>query len=320
MVQSLGLHEAEALMAAGGVDVVDVRDPHEWAEGHVPGARNVPLHDLKSDPRGHLPRDRVLFVCARGMRSQTAALSAEAAGIREVYSLDGGTIAWTHARLPIETPPAPAREAPSKPAEVTESNEGAADFCGLPEPGLDAIVGANLRALRTQRGVSLDALAKLTGISRALLGQIELGRASPSVSVVWQIARAFEVPFSTLLASSDRVATTVLPASKAMRLVSPDGRFSSRALYHPGSHGGVEFYELYLAAHSREDANPHQPGTRENLVVTAGRVEIELDGTRYELRKGDAIVFAADVPHSYVNPGHDEAWMYLVMTYVNRPA
>lgn len=306
-------------MAAGGVDVVDVRDRHEWADGHLPGARNVPLHDLKSDPRGHLPRDRVLFVCARGMRSQTAALAAEAIGLREVYSLDGGTLAWAHARKPIELAAPSPPSTPTAPAATSE--EPPADAaCGLPEPGLDAVVGANLQILRAQRNLSLDALAKLTGLSRALLGQIELGRASPSVAVVWQIARAFEVPFSALLASTERVSTTVLPVARARRLSNADGRFTSRALYHPGAQGAVEFYELSLAPHSREDANPHQPGTRENLVVTTGRIELEVDGTRYELNTGDAIVFGADVAHAYVNRGNQTAWMYLVMTYAQRPA
>ena len=124
--------------------------------------------------------------------------------------------------------------------------------------------------------------------------------------------------FSALLVTSERVETSLLRRAQAKRLVSPDGRFSSRALFNPGEKTDVEFYELYLAAHSREDALPHQSGTRENLIVTAGRLELEVAGERFELGKGDAIIFTADVPHSYVNPGHEECWMYLVMTYASR--
>lgn len=309
MVQVVSAQEAEALIAAGGVDVVDVRDPQEWADGHVPGARNVPLAELKADPRGRLPKDHVLLVCARGVRSASAAQAAEAGGVREVASLDGGTHAWALAGLPLEAAAlAPAPGPAERPAAAPEP----------PEPPLDAVVGANLRSLRTQRGLSLDALAQLTGISRTALGQIELGRTSPSVSVTWKIARAFDVPFSALLATSERVSTTVLRAASARRLVSPDDRFSSRALYLPGTPGAVEFYELYLAGHSRESASAHQLGTRENLVVTAGALDLEVDGERFELRKGDAIVFAADVPHAYINPGAEPCWMYLVMTYAPR--
>jgi transcriptional regulator with XRE-family HTH domain len=186
-------------------------------------------------------------------------------------------------------------------------------------PELDSVISANLRELRTQRQLSLDATARLTGLSRSLLGQIELGKTAPSVGVVWKLARAFDVQFSALLATREPTETHVLRARNARRLVSPDGRFSSRALYPLGEQPDVEFYELFLAPHSREDALPHQRGTREHLVVTAGHLELVVDGHRFELDKGDAIVFGADVPHSYVNLTRDECWMNLVMTY-GRPA
>ena len=175
-----------------------------------------------------------------------------------------------------------------------------------------------MRTLRTQRNLTLDQLARITGLSRTVLGQIELGKTPPSVSTVWRIAQAFEVPFSTLLATPERAGTRVLRAQDARRLVSPDGRFSSRALYPFEEKPSAELYELHLAAHSREDAQAHQPGTRENLVVTTGRLELEVGSDRYELGKNDAIVFTADVPHSYVNPGSEECVMYLVMTYTTR--
>jgi transcriptional regulator with XRE-family HTH domain len=163
--------------------------------------------------------------------------------------------------------------------------------------------------------LTLDALARQMGIIRALLGQIELGKSAPSVAIVWKFARAFDVPFSALLATSKSVTTRVLRRTQAKRLVSADGRFSSRALFPFGERGKVEFYELFLASHSREDAEAHAPGTRENLIVTSGRLDLEVGGERFELNQGDAIVFAADVPHAYVNPANVECWMNLVMTY-----
>ena len=316
MVRTLAPREAEALIAEGDLDVIDVRDPRDWASGHLPGARSLPLDELRADPRGRLPRDRILFACARGMRSLTAAELAEATGKAEVYSLDGGILAWAGAGLPVETPE---EAAPAAKAAAQETADAVAASCGLPEPGLESVVGNKLRELRTARALSLDVLARLTGMSRTLLGQIELGKTAPSVGVVWKLARAFDVQFSALLATAEPTETHVLRARAARRLVSPDGRFSSRALYPLGEKPDVEFYELYLAPHSREDALPHQPGTREHLVVTAGRLELVVDGQRFELDKGDAIVFGADVPHSYVNMARDECWMNLVMTY-GRPA
>lgn len=315
MVRTLAPREAEALIAAGDLDVIDVRDPRDWASGHVPGARSVPLDELRGDARSKLPRDRVLFVCARGMRSQTAATLAEAIGLTDVASLDGGTLAWAAAGLPLESPP---EAAPAARAAAQETADAVAS-CGLPEPGLDAVVGTKLGQLRAERGLTLDALARVTGLSRTLLGQIENGKAATSVGLVWKLARAFDVQFSALLASGVSGPIDVLRARTARRLVSPDGRFSSRALFPLVGDAEVEFYELTLAPHSREDALPHARGTRENLVVSGGRLELTVDGQRFELDTGDAIAFAADVPHSYVNLDKQECRMYLVMTYAAAP-
>jgi rhodanese-related sulfurtransferase len=84
------------------VDLVDVREPSEWAQGHVTGARHVPLGELMRDPQRHVPRDRVMFVCAHGQRSLAAAAVAARIGHQEVYSLDGGTVEWAARGLPVE--------------------------------------------------------------------------------------------------------------------------------------------------------------------------------------------------------------------------
>jgi len=304
MVRTISVGEAEELLAKGGVDLIDVREPHEWQTGHLPGARLVPLGTLGENLHGL--KSPVLFVCAKGGRSAQAAELAAKAGVAEVYSLDGGTLGWRAEGKPVVVPTGPTAGAT---APVAPEPEPTLD------PELDAVIAANVGELRRQRGLSLDVLAGLSGVGRQTLGQIELGRTTPSVATLWKLAGAFGVPFSTLLARSGSVATRILRATTAKRLVSADGRFSSRALFPFEQKQRVEFYELWLAGYGREDAEAHAPGTMENLVVTSGRLVLELGGDRHELGKGDAIVFAADSPHAYVNPGSEECWMNLVMTY-----
>jgi len=102
MIQTITPHEAENLIARGTFDVVDVREPVEWSAGHVPHARLVPLAELKTKPQEFLPRDGVIFVCAKGMRSLAAAKVAESAGFTDLYNVDGGTNGWVSAGLPLE--------------------------------------------------------------------------------------------------------------------------------------------------------------------------------------------------------------------------
>src|SRR5579859_404207 len=59
---------------------------------------------------------------------------------------------------------------------------------------LAPVVGKNLRRLRTQRGLSLERLSRASGVSRAMLGQVELGQSAPTINVLWKIARALGIP------------------------------------------------------------------------------------------------------------------------------
>jgi rhodanese-related sulfurtransferase len=94
--------DAHALVSTGSHELVDVREPHEWALGHIPGARHVPLRTLAVAPQEHLGARPVVFVCAHGARSLTAAALAERAGIPEAASVDGGTVRWAREGLPFE--------------------------------------------------------------------------------------------------------------------------------------------------------------------------------------------------------------------------
>ncbi len=180
---------------------------------------------------------------------------------------------------------------------------------------LAPVVGGNLRRLRTKRGLSLERLSQLSGVSRAMLGQIELGQSAPTINVLWKIARALEVTFSALISSRTQSGALVLRADQAKLLSSKDRSFTSRALFPFDEPRRVEFYELRLAPGGVESADAHAPGTSENLVVTSGVVEIDVAGETHRLTAGDSVLFEADAPHAYRNAGKGEAVMYLVMTY-----
>lgn len=185
---------------------------------------------------------------------------------------------------------------------------------------LTPVVGANLRRLRVQRGLSLERLSKASGVSRAMLSQIELGQSAPTINVLWKISRALSVPFSALISHRPQGTTRVLPALQAKKLSSHDGSFVSRALFPFDEPRQVEFYELRLAPKAEEHADAHPAGTTENLIVSQGALEMLVGSERHVLAQGDAILFEADVPHIYRNPGAVEAVMYLVMTYAEKVA
>ncbi|WP_018584071.1 rhodanese-like domain-containing protein [Salinispora arenicola] len=91
---------AAHLVSDGTAILLDVRETDEWAAGHAPGARHVPLGNLDPDT---IPDDRpVIAVCRSGRRSATATAQLRAAGL-DASNLTGGMTAWARAGLPVRT-------------------------------------------------------------------------------------------------------------------------------------------------------------------------------------------------------------------------
>lgn len=200
------------------------------------------------------------------------------------------------------------------------ASDQALDFGGEEKDSADDITvhtGQNLRRIRTRRGYSLDRLAKIAGVSRAMLGQIETGKSSPTLSILSKIAMALGIPCAGLIAERAETLIIDVPRSKSKVLSSSEGRFRTRALFPFESDRKVEFYEIRISPHHTESADAHQHGTVENLVVAQGTVEV-IAGKQspHILGEGDAIIFDAAVPHVYRNMTGTEAILYLVTTYL----
>jgi transcriptional regulator with XRE-family HTH domain len=184
---------------------------------------------------------------------------------------------------------------------------------------LEHLVGVNLARLRSERQLSLDALARASGVSRAMLAQIESARSVPSIKVLCKIAAALKVSVSAFLRQHATNGIEHLPADQSTRLVSSNGRFSSRPLYPQAATGAAEFHELRIAPLHTESGETRAPGTSVNLVVSEGTLEVRVHDHKQLLATGDAIVFDADQPHTLRNPGDTEARAFRVTVSAESP-
>lgn len=196
--------------------------------------------------------------------------------------------------------------------KVNRPNAGPGDDVGAAELGRR--VAENLRQRRKARGMSLDDLARSSGVSRAALSQIETCKSNPTVGVLWKIAVGLGVPIAELI-GAPRSGVVVLRRGDAQVLRSADGKFESRPLTPAGASPLVEVYELRLSARSSHVSDAHSPGTHEVLVVLSGVCRMQVGGETHDLGAGDAIAFPADRPHSYENPAGSEARYHNVIVY-----
>ena len=109
-IREVSVEEA-AKRRDGGVMILDVREPGEWAAGHIPGALHVPRGMLEAkadlDYAGREPRlaersQEIVIHCASGARSALAADALQQMGFTKVSSMAGGFVAWAEKGLPVE--------------------------------------------------------------------------------------------------------------------------------------------------------------------------------------------------------------------------
>ncbi|WP_326635911.1 XRE family transcriptional regulator [Nonomuraea fuscirosea] len=162
-------------------------------------------------------------------------------------------------------------------------------------------IASNVRAQRAHRGLTLDALAARSGVSRGMLVQVEQGRTNPSVSTLTRIASALGVTVARLVEVSDVPVVRVV--DKADVVTFDQGDVRARLLVGADVPMILELWDWRLAPGEHHDGDAHPPGTREMLTVLAGELTLTVYGKSYLIGEDDAVLFTADRPHVYANRG-----------------
>ncbi|QYJ14506.1 HTH-type transcriptional regulator SutR [Rubrobacter xylanophilus DSM 9941] len=175
-------------------------------------------------------------------------------------------------------------------------------------------VGERVRRLRRERGLTLEGLAGRSGVSRAMISKVERGEKVPTLVVAARLAEGLGVSLSELAGERERREVVVVRRGERMVMRDPKTGFE-RQLLSPGFGGrGVEFIRNVVPEGSTSgEFPPHRSGVEEYLVVERGRLRAVLGGVEYLLEEGDALYFAADVPHRFDNAGEGECSYYLVI-------
>jgi transcriptional regulator with XRE-family HTH domain len=166
-----------------------------------------------------------------------------------------------------------------------------------------ATVGRNVRALRQQRRMTIDALAAAAGVSRGTVIQVETARGNPSIVTLCNLASALKVGVASLVDSDAAPRLVVRRSEQAAPLwTSPAG---STAVFRIGTDPPdvVELWDWTLQPGDAFDGEAHPIGTDEVLSVLAGRLALHVGGTAIDLGEGDTVMFEAHVPHRYAAPG-----------------
>lgn len=178
-------------------------------------------------------------------------------------------------------------------------------------------IGPFISAFRKRQSLTLDNLAKLSGVSRSMLSQIERGHANPTLGTVWALAAALKVDISQLIGGEVREARPQIELSSASftpEISTDDGLCTLRILSPPNHAETLEWYDLGFQAGGALESMPHAKGTREHLTVLEGVLEVRAGDAITQVPEGATARYPADVEHSIRNRGPKRARALLVVT------
>ena len=153
-------------------------------------------------------------------------------------------------------------------------------------------VGQNLKRFRRESGWSLDKTAVQTGVSKAMLGQIERGESSPTIATLWKIATGMNVSFSSFLAP-----TSAASGGSESFQHDPDMQVVTLFPYSPDTR--FEVFEITLTNHHVQYSTAHQIGVTEHLHVQAGELRVLQNDEWVSVPAGEQFILRADTSHAY---------------------
>jgi len=181
---------------------------------------------------------------------------------------------------------------------------------------LSGHLAQTLKSLRAQRGWSLAKAAENTGVSKAMLGQIERGESSPTVATLWKIATGFNVAFSAFLEISPLQEQATLHRygdAPVFNQYNADMRVVP--LFPFDRQLGFDMFVIDLAPGALSESSAHEPGVIEHVIVISGQLELAVDGQWYSLASGEAMRFQADRPHAYRNASQETVRIHDLIHY-----
>lgn len=159
---------------------------------------------------------------------------------------------------------------------------------------LTKTIALQLKLRRKAKGWSLDMLAQASGVSKAMLGQIERQESSPTVSTLWKIATGLACSFSDLIEDGEQSSSHYGSTQGHS-----DAHFSVKTLfkYHPVTR--MEMFELTIQDHHCQWSEPHSDGVFEHIHVVSGGLKLFFDDQWHEMTAGDSCRFEANQRHAY---------------------
>ena len=175
--------------------------------------------------------------------------------------------------------------------------------------------GENLKITRSQMGLSLSEVSSRTGVSKAMLSQIERSESMPTIATAWKIANGLKVKLDTLMGNSHSLYE--LQDIKDMTPVSDEnGKMLCYSVFPFSPMSGYEgFYGIFKPGCNYCDGSNHERSSTEQLFISQGELEVVINDQSYIVKAGCSLSFDAQEKHTYINSTEEDATALIVVHY-----
>ena len=168
---------------------------------------------------------------------------------------------------------------------------------------IDRLLGQRLKTARQRHGLTLDALARRSGVSRAMISRVERGESSPTAALLVRLGSGLGLSLSALLEDAGSGPLVRRDAQPVWR--DPASGYLRRNVSPRGTGSGFEIVKVELPADAevRLDSAAGAPMLDQQIWVLQGRLDLSVEGVRHELAEGDCLQMYLRGPIIYRNPG-----------------
>ena len=179
------------------------------------------------------------------------------------------------------------------------------------------LVGDNLKRERRKQHLTLDALALASGVSKAMLSQIEANKVNPTIGTLWKVVSALNIDFDSLLKGehfqSKKFDITRAENITSLKTGQSDALF--QVLSPLSMADSLELHLVTLPPGCVHSSHAHVPGTEEYLTILEGKITVSAGENQAHLNTGDVIALQTDIEHTIANYGTTPAKVYMVIRF-----
>lgn len=175
-------------------------------------------------------------------------------------------------------------------------------------------IGPAIKKVRFERNLTLEEASNLTGVSKAMLGQIERGESNPTISVLWKISTGLKISFSELLGNGANN-YEVTSIDDIEPVYESDRKMILYNVFPFNPISGFEYFYIKLLPGAKHVSTPHQNLTEEYIVVTKGTLVMNVEDHTFKLTAPSSLKFKANRDHTYSNPYDTEVIFQNIIKY-----